>query len=124
VIDNLLENAIEYSPPETVIEVEARLDQGEALIAVTDQGPGLPAGEEERVFERFFRGSAAGTRAGGSGLGLAIVRGLAERWGGSARISNRPSRGARAEVRLPGVAVERSLPRPDRELDEALPRSA
>jgi signal transduction histidine kinase len=125
VIDNLIENAIEYSPPETVIEVEARLDQGEARIAVTDQGPGLPAGEEERVFERFFRGrGAARSWAGGSGLGLAIVRGLAERWGGSARISNHPTWGARAEVRLPGLAVERSLPRPDRELDEALPRPA
>ena len=120
VLDNLIENAIEYSPADTVIEIEARLDQEAASIAVSDQGPGLPAGEDERVFERFFRGRAAGSRGDGSGLGLAIVRALAERWGGTASISNRPQGGARAEVRLPGVAAEVALPSPDRELDKAL----
>jgi signal transduction histidine kinase len=107
-----------------VIEVEARLDEGDARIVVSDQGPGLPAGEEEHVFERFVRGRAAGSRTGGSGLGLAIVRALAERWGGSAAISNRPQGGASAEVRLPGATAQESLPRPDRELDEALPGRA
>ena len=121
VVDNLIENAIKYSPPETVVEVEARLDRGDARIAVSDQGPGLSAGEDERVFERFYRGRAAGSRDGGSGLGLAIVRTLAERWGGTARLANRLHGGARAEVSLPGVAAAGSLPRPDRELDEALP---
>ena len=120
-LDNLIENAIEYSPPDTLIEIEGRLDDGDARIAVSDQGPGLPAGEDERVFERFVRGRAAGSRTGGSGLGLAIVRALAERWGGSAMICNRPEGGARAEVRLPAAAAGVSLPRPDRQLDEALP---
>jgi signal transduction histidine kinase len=123
VADNLIENAIKYSPADTLIEVEVSLDRRGALIAVSDQGPGLPAGEDERVFERFVRGRAAGSRDGGSGLGLAIVRTIAERWGGTAAIANRPHGGARAEVQLPAspVAAGGSLPTPDRELDGALP---
>ena len=57
------------------------------------------------MFERFFRGSAPRRTSAGSGLGLAIVRVLAERWGGDARIANRPEGGARAEVRLPLAAA-------------------
>lgn len=73
------------------------------------------------MFERFFRGSAAGAHASGSGLGLAIVRALAERWGGAVSIANRADGGARAEVWLPAGPRKRSLPSPDPELDEALP---
>ena len=69
-------------------------------IAVGDRGPGLPPVDEERAFERFFRGSAAASHGAGSGLGLAIVRALAERWGGTATIRNREGGGARAEVLL------------------------
>jgi two-component system, OmpR family, sensor kinase len=121
VVDNLIENAIEYSPAGTQIEVEARVGGTQACIAVSDRGPGLPPGEEQRVFERFFRGSAAGSHASGSGLGLAIVRALAERWGGTVSIANREHGGARAEVWLPAAPRERPLPDPDLELDEALP---
>ncbi len=124
VLDNLIENAIAYSPAGSRIEVEARVGGGLACIAVSDSGPGLRTGEERRAFERFFRGSAAGSHTGGSGLGLAIVRALAARWGGSASIANRAQGGARAEVWLPAVGDGRSLPSPDRELDEALPGSA
>ena len=119
VVDNLLENAIEYSPDGTRIDVEGRLQGGQASIVVGDRGPGLPPGEEERVFERFYRGSAAAAHGAGTGLGLAIVRALAERWGGTATLAGRAGGGARAEVRLP--AASPSLPGPDRELDEALP---
>ena len=121
VVDNLFENAIEYSPAGSQIEVEARVGGTQACIAVSDRGPGLPPGEEQRVFERFFRGSAAGAHASGSGLGLAIVRALAERWGGAVSIANRADGGARAEVWLPAGPRKRSLPSPDPELDEALP---
>ena len=121
VIDNLLENAIEYAPEGTRIDLEARLVGGDVCIAVGDRGPGLAAGEEERVFERFYRGSAAAAHAEGSGLGLAIVRVLVERWGGWVRIANREGGGAGVEVRLPAGPASRALPEPDRELDEALP---
>jgi signal transduction histidine kinase len=101
ILDNLIENAIEHTRPGTVVRVEigARGDAG--WIAVLDSGPGLEPGEEERVFERFARGSSRAERPRGSGLGLTIVRVLARRWGGEASIANRPEGGARATVRLP-----------------------
>ncbi len=120
IFDNLIENAIKYSPPDTRIDVESRLERGEALVAVADRGPGLPPGEEERLFERFYRGSAAVAHGAGTGLGLAIVRTLAERWGGTAEIADRAGGGARAVVRLPAKA-RAPLPSDDRQLDEALP---
>ena len=103
-LDNLIENALLYSPPGTTVTVEARAAAGVASVAVTDEGPGLAPGEEERVFERFARG-AAGRDAPGTGLGLAIVRTLARRWGGDARIESLPGGGARAELSLPAASA-------------------
>jgi signal transduction histidine kinase len=108
ILDNLIENAIEHTRPGTAVVVELA---AEGAIAVSDAGPGLEPGEEERVFERFFRGSSRGERPRGSGLGLTIVRVLARRWGGDATIANHPEGGARAVVRLPLAAG----PAPDRE---------
>ena len=69
-----------------------------------DEGPGLAAGEEKRLFERFARGSAGSERTG-TGLGLAIVETLARRWRGRASLANRLEGGARAEVRFPATAT-------------------
>jgi two-component system, OmpR family, sensor kinase len=110
VLDNLLENALAYSPPGTEVAVHWDVDAGVARLAVLDQGPGLEAGEEERVFERFARGSTSRTRPHGTGLGLAIVAALARRWGGTATIANRPEGGAIAEIRLPGARRDRATP--------------
>jgi signal transduction histidine kinase len=121
VIDNLIENAVEYSPRGGKIELATARDGHDARIAVTDCGPGLPPGEEDRVFERFYRGSASGSHSAGSGLGLAIVRALAERWGGTASLRNGAGGGARAEVRFPAEPPGTPLPTHDQELDEALP---
>lgn len=111
------ENALNYSPGGTVT-VECGREGDEVYLAVLDEGPGLEAGEEERIFERFARGSG-GHGAPGTGLGLALVATLARRWGGSATIRNRVGSGARAEVRLP--AAPEPLPAPNTDLDEALP---
>jgi signal transduction histidine kinase len=118
IVDNLVENALVYSPDGGTVTLECGRDGTEVVVAVSDEGPGLEPGEEEQVFERFVRGSG-GQGTPGTGLGLAIVATLARRWGGSARISNRVERGARAEVRLP--AAPASLQTPNRSLDEALP---
>jgi signal transduction histidine kinase len=118
VLDNLIENALKYSPGAGTVTVECGRVGSDVYIAVLDEGPGLRPGEEEHVFERFARGSS-GSSAPGTGLGLAIVVTLARRWGGTARITNRPEGGARAEVRLP--AAESPLQTPNRDLDEALP---
>jgi signal transduction histidine kinase len=115
ILDNLIENAIEYGGRRSTVIVEWAEVDGSALLVVTDDGPGVPAGEEERVFERFHR---ARGDVPGTGLGLPIVRALAERWGGTARIRNAPTGGARAEVRLPAAP---RLPDLDPQLDDALP---
>jgi signal transduction histidine kinase len=101
VLDNLLENALAYSPPGSEIRIDWGSDAEEARVAVLDEGPGLEPGEEERVFERFARGSTGTSRPHGTGLGLAIVAALARRWGGTATLRNRREGGAMAEVRLP-----------------------
>jgi signal transduction histidine kinase len=116
VLDNLIENALHYSPENAAVTIEFGRDGEEAFLAVLDEGPGLAEGEEEALFERFARGSAS-REASGTGLGLAIVQTLAQRWGGTASLRNRPDGGARAEVRLPATTA---LPTPNRELDEAL----
>ena len=117
-VDNLVENALVYSPEGGTITLECSQEGGEVVVAVSDEGPGLGPDEEEHVFERFARG-ARGQGTPGTGLGLAIVATLARRWGGSARIRNRSGGGARAEIRLP--AAPGTLQTPNRSLDEALP---
>jgi signal transduction histidine kinase len=97
VLDNLVENALLYSPSGTVVTVDAVMHEGHAVIAVVDEGPGVGSDGAERLFERFARGSA-GRGTPGTGLGLAIVRTLARRWGGDAAIADEPGGGARAEV--------------------------
>ena len=77
----LLDNALRYGPPGIRVRVGAHADHGRAVITVADAGPGIPPDEHEHIFERFHRGSGAGS-AGGFGLGLAIGRELARRMGG------------------------------------------
>jgi signal transduction histidine kinase len=114
-LDNLIENALNYSPPGTTVTIGVSADPRWARIAVSDEGPGIDPEESERLFDRFYRGSgSSGTE--GTGLGLAVVDALARRWGGEASLANREPTGARAELRLPAIA----LPSPDPELDEAL----
>ena len=102
ILDNLLENALNYTPAGEPIALEWGRDHEQAFIAVLDRGPGLDAEEADHVFDRFYRGrSSQGGAVPGTGLGLAIVETLARRWSGSAALANRPDGGARAEVRFP-----------------------
>jgi signal transduction histidine kinase len=117
ILDNLIENALNYSRGGTVT-VECGRDRDDVFVVVSDEGPGLEPGEEERIFDRFARGSG-GRGSPGTGLGLALVATLARRWGGSAGIANGVRGGARAEVRLP--AAPEALQSSNRDLDEALP---
>ena len=82
VLDVLIDNALIHAPGR--VEVSVTADGERATVSVRDHGPGIPADEEARVTERFFRGRGAPT--GGSGLGLAIARELAERWGGGIEV--------------------------------------
>jgi signal transduction histidine kinase len=99
-LDNLLDNARKYGDG-SPIEVEARREGGQAIVAVRDRGPGIPDGELAFVFDPFYRGEGARARASGFGLGLALARRVAEAHGGSARAINVDGGGARIELRLP-----------------------
>ena len=96
-IDVLVENALSYSPPHSTVVLRT----APGVVEVLDEGPGLARGEENSVFERFFRGSAGRDGPRGAGLGLAIARELAQRWGGTVTLENRPDRGARARLCVP-----------------------
>jgi signal transduction histidine kinase len=119
IVDNLVENALNYAPGGELV-LEWAVDGEAAVLAVLDEGPGVDPDERERVFERFYRGRAGRGGSAGTGLGLSVVQALAERWGGTALLSERPRGGTRAELRLPAAAAppEPSL---DPELDDALP---
>ena len=102
VLVNLVTNAVRHTPPEASVTVTARAEDGWAVLEVADTGPGLEPGDEERVFEAFFRGDPSRQRdTGGSGLGLAIVAAIATAHDGTVSAGNRPEGGAVFTVRLP-----------------------
>jgi two-component system sensor histidine kinase KdpD len=103
----LFRNATTHGAAPEPPTVTAQRDGEQLVIDVADRGPGLPFGEEERVFARFYR--AADARPGGLGLGLAIARRLVEAHGGTVTAENRPAGGARFSVRLP-IGGEMQLP--------------
>jgi signal transduction histidine kinase len=118
ILDNLTENALNYSPAGSAVTLTWASDGETVRVAVLDEGPGLDPDESERVFQRFYRGSASHRGASGTGLGLAVVEALAARWGGEVALANRREGGARAEVALAAV---RALPKADPQLDESFP---
>jgi two-component system, OmpR family, sensor kinase len=95
-LDSLVENALLYSPADSVVAIRT----GPGRIEVLDEGPGLAPGEEEAVFERFSRGSAGRRGPSGTGLGLPIARELTRQWGGDVRLSNRDGGGLRAVIEV------------------------
>ena len=102
IIDNLVSNAVKFTPPGGTITVRARAQAGEAVIEVMDSGPGVPAEERESIFNLFFRGRGKGDsgRIKGSGLGLAIARELVEAHGGHIAVVPQGS-GGHFRVTLP-----------------------
>jgi len=100
VVINLLENAVKHTGPATPIEVSAAVGDGEVVVEVADRGPGIPLGDEARIFEKFYRGSHP-PAARGAGLGLAICRAIVEAHGGRAWAENRPGGGAVFRFSLP-----------------------
>src|SRR5690606_27726298 len=101
-VQNLISNAIVYSPPKSRVGVGVSVSEGIVEIAVSDQGIGLEADELERVFERFYRVDQARSRhTGGTGLGLSIVKHVAENHGGEVRVWSKPGSGSTFTMRLP-----------------------
>jgi signal transduction histidine kinase len=104
VVANLLDNAAKYTPDGGPITVRLAREHGaapEAVIAVQDQGIGIPGGDLPHIFERFRRGGNAVRHFGGTGLGLASVRAIVEEHGGTVAVESQEGRGSTFTVRLP-----------------------
>jgi two-component system, OmpR family, phosphate regulon sensor histidine kinase PhoR len=109
-VNNLLDNAVKYSPPGTTVHVETR-DEGElAAIVVRDEGPGIAPHDIHRVFERFYKGDAS-RASSGVGLGLAIVKHTVRIHGGTATVESTPGQGAAFTLRLPKIFAGARPPR-------------
>jgi signal transduction histidine kinase len=104
-VGNLVDNAVRHA--RTRVEVAARVDQDQAVISVSDEGPGIPPEDRERVFERFTRlDDARGRNSGGAGLGLSIVRELTTRAGGSVALAAAEAPwNTRVELRIPLASI-------------------
>ncbi|MEO8035183.1 MAG: ATP-binding protein [Acidobacteriota bacterium] len=104
VFENLLDNAVSFSPPGGLVGVEVRVDEHDVAVRISDQGPGIPEQNASRIFDRFFtyRPGAAGHDARHTGLGLAIARAIVAGYGGTIRAAN-GQRGAMFEVKLPAA---------------------
>lgn len=105
VFGNLLANARTHTPPGTSVEVRLELDVADAVVSVSDDGPGIPSALLPRLFERFARGDSSRSRAAGStGLGLAIVHAVIEGHGGTVSVESAPGR-TTFTVRMPGATA-------------------
>lgn len=110
VVDNVLTNARVHTPPGTPVHVRLATEDERVVLEVADEGPGVPAEEAARVFERFYRTDRSRARSqGGVGLGLAIVRSLVEAHGGAVDYRPRPGGGSVFRVSLPLAPATRPV---------------
>ncbi len=106
ILANLLSNALKFTPSGGAVAVGLFLKDGEVVLRVADSGPGIPADELPRIFDRFFRGRDA--KARGSGIGLTVARELAHAHGGEIDVSSEQGRGTAFTVRFPGPSTPRA----------------
>jgi two-component system sensor histidine kinase KdpD len=107
---NLLENAVRHTPPDTTIAVMAAAREGELLVSVANDGPALPPGDEERIFDKFYRRPAPAPGGTGVGLGLAIGRAIVKAHGGRIWAENLPARGVAFRFALPAGGAAPAAP--------------
>ena len=102
VLQNLLDNALQYTLAGGKIDVSASCSDGRVIVTVADTGIGIPQAEQERIFERFYRVDAARSReAGGTGLGLSIARHIMEAHGGRLWVESAVGEGSRFHFSIP-----------------------
>jgi two-component system, OmpR family, phosphate regulon sensor histidine kinase PhoR len=112
VLQNLLDNAIQYTLPGGQIIVSAEMGDDEAIVTVSDTGIGIPQADQPRIFERFYRVDVARSReAGGTGLGLAIAKHLVEVHGGRLWVESEVGQGSQFHFSVPFFDAERPAPR-------------
>jgi two-component system sensor histidine kinase KdpD len=105
-LKHLLENALQYSPQRSAIEVSAMLANQKLHVAVKNAGSGIPEDEQPFVFERFFRGAAAGTHPNGTGMGLAIVKAIVEAHRGKICVRSEAGQGTTLSFWIPAVEIK------------------
>jgi signal transduction histidine kinase len=126
VLENLISNAVKYSPDGGTIRIAARVDGQHAIVSVSDQGIGIPPTEQSKLFQRFYRvDNRLRRETQGAGLGLFLSKAIVEAQGGRIWVESQPGRGSRfsftlplATLRLPDLAVtdDRRLTTDDRQL--------
>jgi two-component system OmpR family sensor kinase len=102
---NLLSNAVKYSPDGARIEVGAAREDSQVVVSITDHGIGIPEGDRERVFERYYRGSNT-SGIGGSGVGLSLVKSIVDLHKGAISLESVEGKGSRFTLRLPAASLE------------------
>ncbi len=103
-IAHVLENAAQYSPAGSVIQISTRVDANELIVRVRDHGPGIAPADLPHLFDRFYRGVAARNRTSGTGMGLWIARGLLAAENGRMWADNHPEGGAEFTIVIPVMA--------------------
>lgn len=106
---NLLDNALKYTPEGGRVRLSCACAGGEVVVRVADTGPGIPAAEQPRIWERLYRGDASRSQRG-LGLGLSLVKAIIEAHHGEVSVQSRPGEGAEFTVRLPQALTESSDP--------------
>jgi PAS domain S-box-containing protein len=101
VMENLVSNAVKYSPGGGVIRIGGRLQKGSYTVSVCDQGRGMTPEQVARIFEKFFRADSSNTAVGGIGLGMSIVKNIIEAHGGEVEVDSRPGKGTTVTFSIP-----------------------
>lgn len=110
ILFNLIDNAAKYAPDGTSIEIDGRQGGNTIMLNIKDEGPGIPSGDVERVFDSFYRVRKTDQVRAGTGLGLSICRGFVEAMGGTITAANRTDRsGAIFTIRMPASAEPPAL---------------
>jgi signal transduction histidine kinase len=103
ILTNLLDNAAKYSADGTPISIRIRPEDSGVTVTVEDRGPGIPANELPKLFDRFYQAKRAREKKSGLGLGLYITKGLVEAHGGRTHVTSQPGRGSTFRVWLPSA---------------------
>ncbi|MEX1070988.1 MAG: GAF domain-containing protein [Anaerolineales bacterium] len=103
-VDNLVDNAIKFTPPDGKIEIRVKSENSSVLLEVSDTGIGVPRDQQERIFERFYQVDGSPTRSfGGTGLGLALVKEIVELHGGQISVDSEADKGTVFKIELPAL---------------------
>ena len=102
----VLDNALKFSPPGSPLGIGARVAGGNVVLTVTDRGPGIPAREQQRIFEKYYRGSGTRLSVGGSGMGLAIARDILRAHGGDIQVASTDGEGSEFALTVPAAAED------------------